>query len=55
MELEMSMGSMKSDWEFGIMAGLLHLGTFRKTALENIYPQFLGENGQNVNSSTVFR
>ena len=29
------------------------MGTFRKTTLEKISPQFLGENGQNVNSSTA--
>ena len=40
MTLEMSVRSMKSNWEFGIMAGQPHMGTIRKTTLEKISPQF---------------
>ena len=40
MTMEMSVGSMKSDWKLGIMAGKSHMGTIRKTTLEQISAQF---------------
>ena len=40
MVMEMSVSSMKSNWETGSMAGQPHMLTIRKTILENISPQF---------------
>ena len=55
MALEMSVAIMKPDWATGIMVGLPHMVTIRKTTLEKKSLQFLAKNGQIVDYSTVTR